>query len=169
LEAAGIPYIVDGPEGPLYCDFHSLRHSYVALLDRAGVTVKEAMHLARHSDPKLTMKRYGKPRRHDLTAAMNRFPQVLRERPSGESQALSATGTDPLPYTTLTQSSDSRSHSVRADDNRAGASETVESSRKSLRIKTLENNSNPLSTDEENGPRRIRTSNQGIMSPLLCR
>jgi hypothetical protein len=27
LEAAGIPYAVEGPDGPLYADFHSLRHS----------------------------------------------------------------------------------------------------------------------------------------------
>jgi hypothetical protein len=103
LEAAGIPYTVEGPDGPLYSDFHSLRHGYVALLERAGVTVKEAMHLARHSDPKLTMRRYGKLRRHDLAAAMQRFPHFLPERPKTESQALSATGTDDFPYTPLTQ------------------------------------------------------------------
>jgi excisionase family DNA binding protein len=31
LEAADIPYVVDGPEGPLYADFHALRHSYLTL------------------------------------------------------------------------------------------------------------------------------------------
>ncbi len=67
LDAAGIPYITDGPDGPQYADFHCLRHSYVALLDRSGATLKEAMQLARHSDPKLTMKIYGKARRHDLS------------------------------------------------------------------------------------------------------
>ncbi len=53
LEAASIPYVVDGPEGPDYADFHSLRHSFVALLELAGCTLKQAMALARHSDPKL--------------------------------------------------------------------------------------------------------------------
>ena len=31
LDAAGVPYAVEGPDGPLYADFHSLRHSYIAL------------------------------------------------------------------------------------------------------------------------------------------
>jgi hypothetical protein len=29
LEAAGIPYTVEGPDGPLHADFHALRHSYL--------------------------------------------------------------------------------------------------------------------------------------------
>jgi len=60
LAEAGIPYVTDGPEGPLYLDFHALRHGYVAMLDKAGATLKEAMHLVRHTDPKLTMARYGR-------------------------------------------------------------------------------------------------------------
>jgi integrase len=55
LAEAGIPYVTDGPDGPLYADFHALRHSFIALLDRSGAALKEAMQLARHSDPKLTM------------------------------------------------------------------------------------------------------------------
>src|SRR5262249_43626479 len=31
------PYAVEGPDGPLYADFHSLRHSYLTLLGRGGV------------------------------------------------------------------------------------------------------------------------------------
>jgi integrase len=74
LDAAGIPYVIEGGEGPLFADFHSLRHSYVAILDKSGATLKEAMQLARHSDPKLTMKIYGKARRHDLARAADRLP-----------------------------------------------------------------------------------------------
>ena len=59
LDAVGIPYVIEGPDGPLYADFHVLRHSYVALLDRAGLTLKQAMQLARHSDPEATMAVYG--------------------------------------------------------------------------------------------------------------
>ena len=40
LDAAGIPYAVEGPDGPLYADFHALRHSYVALLEKSGATLK---------------------------------------------------------------------------------------------------------------------------------
>ncbi len=42
LEAASIPYTVDGPDGPLFADFHALRHSYITLLDRGGVSLRTA-------------------------------------------------------------------------------------------------------------------------------
>src|SRR6185437_4163651 len=54
LEAAGIPYVAPSPLGDEHLDFHALRHSFVASLDRAGVTLKTAMRLARHSTPALT-------------------------------------------------------------------------------------------------------------------
>jgi hypothetical protein len=41
------------------------------MLDRSGATLKEAMQLARHSDPKLTMKIYGKARMQDLAGAID--------------------------------------------------------------------------------------------------
>jgi hypothetical protein len=93
LAAAGIPYVTDGPEGPLYADLHALRHSYVLLLDQAGVSVKQAMTLARHSDPKLTMARYGRPHLGDLASAVNRLPSLVGQ-PQAEPTALRATGTD---------------------------------------------------------------------------
>jgi len=42
----GHPYVVEGPDGPCMPTFHALRHSYVALLDRAGLTLKAGMQLA---------------------------------------------------------------------------------------------------------------------------
>src|SRR5262249_4097844 len=93
LETAGIPYVVEGPDGPLYADFHALRHSFIALLDRSGATLKEAMQLARHSDPKLTMAVYGRAQLHDLGEAMRRLPS-LHTGPQGGGAALAATGTD---------------------------------------------------------------------------
>ena len=36
LETVGIPYVVDGPNGPLFADFHSLRHAYVSGLGAVG-------------------------------------------------------------------------------------------------------------------------------------
>src|SRR5437879_4149928 len=93
LEAAGIPYVTEGPDGPLSADFHALRHSYVALMDQAGLTLKEAMQLARHSDPKLTMARYGRAQLHDLGEAVRRLPALLPSPDLG-SEVLSATGTD---------------------------------------------------------------------------
>jgi integrase len=90
LEAAGVPYVVEGPDGPLYADLHSLRHSFIGLFEGAGISMKSAMALARHSDPKLTMKRYGKARLSDLGAAVEKLPIIGRPGP----QEQRATGTD---------------------------------------------------------------------------
>src|SRR5438105_2104534 len=98
LDAAGIPYIVQGLDGPLYADFHCLRHSFVALLDKSGATLKEAMQLARHSDPKLTMAVYGKARLHDLAGAIDRLPTLATSSGSDSvAGVLAATGTDGRP------------------------------------------------------------------------
>ncbi len=95
LEAAGVPFVIQGRDGPLYADLHALRHSFVALLDQSGASLREAMQLARHSDPNLTMKVYGRLRLHDLGNAVGRLPAVS---PGGNSDtgaaALLATGTD---------------------------------------------------------------------------
>jgi hypothetical protein len=77
LRAAGIPYVVEGPDGPLHADFHSLRHSYIALLGRSGATLKEATQLARHSDPELTMAADGRAQLHDLGQAVRRLPALF--------------------------------------------------------------------------------------------
>lgn len=69
LEVAGIPAVLDG----LTVDFHSLRHTYIAGLKRAGVRLDDAMKLARHSDPKLTLAIYGQSSMVDLGAAVNRL------------------------------------------------------------------------------------------------
>jgi integrase len=82
LAEAGIPYVIEGPDGPLYADFHSLRHSYIALLEKTGVTLKQAMQLARHSDPRLTMARYGRAQLCDLGAAVERMPALVSTRQS---------------------------------------------------------------------------------------
>src|SRR5262249_37660350 len=89
----GVPHVIDGPDGPLYADFHSLPHTYLALLDRAGATLKEAMQLARHSDPKLTMAVYGRAQLHDLAATVDRLP-LPTSGARTSAAALAATGTD---------------------------------------------------------------------------
>jgi integrase len=58
LEAAGVPYVVPGDDGTQHADFHSLRHSFITVLDRAGAMPAEAQKLARHSDVRLTLQRY---------------------------------------------------------------------------------------------------------------
>jgi hypothetical protein len=92
LDVCGIPYAIECPDGLQYADFHALRHSFIALLDRSGATLKEAMQLARHSDPKLTMAVYGRAQLHDLGAAVQRMPALLGGQ---QNEVLKATGTDP--------------------------------------------------------------------------
>ncbi len=55
LAAASIPYIDDKAE---YADFHSLRKTFGTELAKAGVPLRVAMELMRHSDPNLTAKTY---------------------------------------------------------------------------------------------------------------
>jgi len=95
LADCGLPYVIDGPDGPLYADFHALRHSFVALLEQTGATLKQAMQLARHSDPKLTMARYGRARLNDLGATLDRMPPLLpKSGPKADAPAARQTGTD---------------------------------------------------------------------------
>lgn len=87
LELAGIPFIVQEPDGPQYADFHSLRHSYIALLDRSGATLKEAMQLARHSDPKLTAAVYGRARLSELGSTVAKLPALTTGTANGTPNA----------------------------------------------------------------------------------
>src|SRR5439155_416709 len=76
LEAAGIPYVVDGPDGPLFADFHALRHSYLTIGGQSGIDLRTLQELAGHSTPTLTA-RYMHPRLHDLAGAVDRLPNLL--------------------------------------------------------------------------------------------
>jgi len=87
LEAAGIPYETEGPDGPLFADFHSLRHSYLTLLGRGGVDLRTAQELAGHSTPVLTA-RYLHRRLHDLAGAAEKLPSFLPTKPQMEASKL---------------------------------------------------------------------------------
>lgn len=76
LDAAGVPFTVDCPEGVEHRDFHALRNTYISNVIRAGADLKQAMTLARHSDPKITAGRYARTRLFDLGAV------PLRRRPT---------------------------------------------------------------------------------------
>src|SRR5262249_36571122 len=91
LAAAGIPFAdADGR----VCDFHALRHSFITLLERSGVSPKMAQELARHSDIRLTMGVYTHAELYDLAGAVEGLPSLL-SGPHREADALRATGTDP--------------------------------------------------------------------------
>jgi integrase len=94
LEAAGIPYAVEGPDGPLYADFHGLRHTYLTLGCRAGIDLRTLQELAGHSTPTLTA-RYSHRRLYDLAGAFEKLPNFLPGAGNGnEAAALRATGTE---------------------------------------------------------------------------
>jgi integrase len=94
LEAAGIAYTVEGPDGPQYADFHSLRHSFLILGGRAGIDLRTLQELAGHSTPALTA-RYSHRRLYDLAGAAEKLPSFLPLSGDGsEPAALRATGTE---------------------------------------------------------------------------
>lgn len=76
LEAAGIPYVVEGPDGPLYADFHALRHTYITQLAMSGMPVKQAQALARHSNVNLTIGRYAHASLVELGEAVQKLPPL---------------------------------------------------------------------------------------------
>ncbi len=76
LQAAGIPYAVEGPDGPEYADFHALRHTYLTLAGRAGIDLRTLQELAGHSKSSMT-ERYTHVRLHDLAGAVEKLPALL--------------------------------------------------------------------------------------------
>jgi integrase len=73
FEAAKIP-LKDG-RGHVV-DFHALRTTYITRLQRAGVSPREAMELARHSDMRLTMKTYTDVAQLPLAATVRGLPSI---------------------------------------------------------------------------------------------
>jgi len=85
LEDSGVKDL-DDPLGPL--DFHSLRHTFLTNLARAGVHPKTAQALARHSSITLTLDRYTHVALGDEVRAIEALPRL------GDSdRSLKATGT----------------------------------------------------------------------------
>ncbi len=74
MTAAGIPVGVTGPDGTEVRDFHALRCCYISDVVRSGADLKQAMTLARHSDPRLTTARYARTRMTDLGVLVNKLP-----------------------------------------------------------------------------------------------
>jgi hypothetical protein len=97
--SAGIAYAVEGPGGPEYADFHSLRHSYLTLGGRSGIDLRTLQELAGHSKPELTA-RYSHRRLYDLTGAVGKLPNLVpSDRPDAtvSELPLRMTGTDVAP------------------------------------------------------------------------
>ena len=161
LDACGIPYAVEGPDGPLYADFHALRHSYIALLDQSGATLKEAMQLARHSDPKLTMAVYGKAQLHDLGEAVGRLPALLGDDASPQGQALKATGTDGA-CTNLAQEGDPARDQLRVLETGDGPGGERAACSNHPALQGVESGCEPVIASEGSSPTRTRTWNKPV-------
>ena len=95
LQAAGIQYATEGPDGPEYADFHSLRHSYLTLGGRSGIDLRTLQELAGHSKPELTA-RYSHRRLYDLAGAVDKLPNLVPSAPTANAGQLPLrmTGTD---------------------------------------------------------------------------
>jgi len=77
-----------------YADFHALRHTFITMVGKAGVSAREHMDLARHSSYAMTA-RYSHSRFYDLAAAVQALPiPATAPGPDCDRQALHATGTD---------------------------------------------------------------------------
>ncbi len=94
LKAASIAYRVQGRNGPEVADFHSLRHLLNRQMGEANIDLQTRMSIMRHSDDELTNVTYGKPRVHNLAAAVDKLPSLLASSTESSLVALRAMGTD---------------------------------------------------------------------------
>jgi len=78
LDAAGVPYRDDAGR---VADFHSLRATFASMLLRAGVDVRTAKELMRHSSIVLTADVYACTFRGALGDAVKRLPDLIGPEP----------------------------------------------------------------------------------------
>ena len=166
LKAVGIPYTVQGPDGPEHADFHALRHTYLTLLGRSGVDLRTQQELAGHASPVVTA-RYSHVRLHDLAGAVDRLPDLVPNQQ--QPQALPATGTEgAMPpqkihnasgaYTALTQIPDSGRFLVMTGDDKGAETPLPPSGRKPLQGKAFDDERGQKTADDDNARHWIRTS-----------
>jgi Phage integrase family len=100
VEREGSSMLAYRDHAGLVADFHSLRHTFISNLARAGVHPKLAQSLARHSDINLTMSRYTHTTRGEQHEALAALPELTRpEIPAACASAAAGGGglTDPPP------------------------------------------------------------------------
>ncbi len=75
LQAVGISYAVEGPDGPEYADFHAQRHSFLTLVPDACVAVNQAM---LDEDQQVDFKGKAKAftRTYDFLSSIQRFANM---------------------------------------------------------------------------------------------
>ena len=99
LKAAGIP---KWDERGRTVDVHAMRTSFGTLLSKGGVAPRTAQAAMRHSTINLTMNTYTDPKLLDVHGALDVLPNLpLDGGTQSERNAVSATGTDDLPFCSL--------------------------------------------------------------------
>ena len=87
LKAAGIPYVVEGPDGPLFADFHSTRHTYATAVCRTDAPIKDMMAMTRHSTPDLFLKTYAKTNIWNKARVAEQLPDPRGNTGDGQMKA----------------------------------------------------------------------------------
>jgi integrase len=149
LRAARITYVDAKGE---YADFHSLRKTFGTMLTLAGVGQRTVMELMRHSDMRLTAKTYTDANMLPVSDAVARLLQF-----AGGKQG-SHIGSQELVSESLDVSA-SVSPNVGEPKLLRAADQLLSLSKSAFVTQSSE--------VEKIGPARIRTWDQGIMSPLL--
>lgn len=163
LIAAGVSYTIDSSEGTEHRDFHALRATYISNTIRAGATLKEAMTMARHSDPKLTMSRYARIQIHDLGGVADRLP--VPTTPSVEPHALRLTGTDGGCSAYVppdVPAGGNQGGKLRTVENVGGGAGTPTSSPKPLEVQKIGSGREESRTDEKVPPARFERATPGL-------
>jgi integrase len=76
-------------------DFHALRTTYITRLQRCGVSPREAMELARHSDMRLTMKTYTDLAQLPLAATVRQLPPFGDTQIDTQTSVVNSPGVSP--------------------------------------------------------------------------
>ncbi len=154
-------------------DFHALRVYFISRVVEAGANVKEAMELARHSDPKLTLKTYARVGMHDLARVLDAMPRP-DTKPARNTQPLRATGTDDRVVSPYFDPPQKSPHSTRETGRSSAASRDQTGNNapdadchKTLDLAELCGSARHDAANCESAPRRTRTFDPLIKSQLL--
>jgi integrase/recombinase XerC len=153
LADAGIGYIAVEAGERSFLDFHAVgRHSCLTHAARAGVPLSVVQKLAGHASP-VTTARYVHTSDREVADAVRRLPAIAGEAPPVCTQFART----PCPSRQPGATPDTEA----AQGDRVGT--TTEPSNPQGFVNSIQ----PKSIADMSGPARIRTENQGIMSPLL--
>jgi hypothetical protein len=161
LTRCGIPYTDE--DGRVF-DFHGLRGQFITELCRQKVHPRTAQKLARHSTIDLTMNVYTDLNSAELASAVDSLPSPIR---GDAPEAAKATGTDGDSYRKVRSEGGQEARKDGRRRTEAGNDLDTPKASKTLEIERKRTGTDEGEQDLRSGPARIRTENQGIMSPLL--